>query len=195
MAEGSDEGSGDRDDQKGCAEDVAGLVRAALSHDREAFGALCVRFERAVFLTVYRLVGNEADALDVLQNTLMRSYRGLNTYDVGRPFRNWLLTIAVNEARSLLRRRRRRRFISLHQVAEPAQPGSAGPRGRAEQVAAAELRDAMGSLPVDERTAFVLRYVESRSPAEVANLMDVSARTVRRLCRGARDRLRKLLRE
>lgn len=195
MGTSSDEGPRDRDGQTGCGEDTAQLVRAALSHDREAFGELCSRFEKSVFLTVHRLLGNEADAMDAVQNTLMRSYRSLRTYDVSRPFRNWLLAIAVNEARSLLRKRQRRRLVSLDQAPESIQPVSTGSGRGVDQVAEAELREVMEKLPFDERAAFVFRYVEGRRLGEVAELMNVSERTVQRLCKGARDRLRRFLEE
>jgi RNA polymerase sigma-70 factor (ECF subfamily) len=133
--------------------------------------------------------------MDVVQNTLMRGYRKLGSFDQSRSFRIWLLAIAVNEARSLLRRRRRRPHISLGSVPDGGDSVAATARQSTDQVSAAELKEAMESLSSDERTAFVLRYVESRSAAEVAELMGVSERTVRRLCQEARERLRKLLGE
>jgi RNA polymerase sigma-70 factor (ECF subfamily) len=185
----------DGENQGRDAEDITELVRGALAHDRQAFGELCSRFEKMVFFTAYRLVGNEADAMDVVQNTLMRGYRNLRSYDQSRSFRIWLLAIAVNEARSLLRTRRRTRHISLGSVPDAGESVAATARESTDQVAAAELKDAMESLSSDERTAFVLRYVERRSAVEVAELMGISERTVRRLCREARDGLRRLLGE
>ncbi len=172
--------------------DVSELARRAVAGDRAAFARLCTHFEKAVFLTAYRLVGSEADAMEVVQNTLLRGYRSLHTYDAGRPFRTWLLAIAVNEARRLLRQRQRTSLVSLDPGVEPAVTTSG--QG-VDHVARAELKDALGRLPVDERTTFVLRYVEGRGPGEVAELMNVSERTVRRLCQGAKKRLRRLLGE
>ena len=172
-------------------EEVAELVGRALSGERAAFAELCVRFERPIFLLAYRLVGNEADAMDVVQNTLLRGYKGLSTYDGDRPFRTWLLAIAVNEARRLLRQRSSRPTVSLAETGET--PFADNPRSGLGALTRAELTDALDQVPSDERTAFVLRYVESHTPGEVAELMGVSARTVRRLCRGARTRLRRLL--
>jgi len=195
MPTGAGEGSGERKTRAGSSEDTAQLVRSAISHDTEAFGRLCTRFEKSVFLTVYRLLGNHADALDAVQNTLMRGYEGLRTYDLSRPFRNWLLAIAVNEARSLLRKRKRRRVVSLDQVEEPIQPASTGLGQGGDQVQEVESREMMEHLPFDERAAFVFRYVEGRRLGEVAEIMGVSERTVQRLCKGARDRLRRFLKE
>jgi len=191
MAAAPDGESARRSDQQHRPDEVAELVGRAASGQRDAFAELCVRFERSLFLSAYRLVGNEADAMDVVQNTLLRSYKGLSTYDEERPFRAWLLAIAVNEARRLLRRRSSRRTVSLDEAANPTTAHTAT-RGLT-TLTRAELTDALGQVPADERTAFVLRYVESHTPGEVAELMGVSARTVRRLCQAARTRLRRLL--
>jgi RNA polymerase sigma-70 factor (ECF subfamily) len=172
-------------------EEVAELVGSALSGERAAFAELCVRFERPIFLLAYRLVGNEADAMDVVQNTLLRTYKGLSTYDGDRPFHTWLLAIAVNEARRLLRRRCSRKAVSLTETGD--EPPVDTRKNGLEGVTRAELTDALDRVPSDERTAFVLRYVESHTPGEVAELMGVSERTVRRLCQKARARLRRLL--
>lgn len=191
MATAPDGESARRPDQHHGPDEVAELVGRAASGQKDAFAELCVRFERSLFLLAYRLVGNEADAMDVVQNTLLRGYKGLSTYDGERPFRAWLLAIAVNEARRLLRRRSSRRTVSLDEAANPTTAHTAT-RGLT-TLTRAELTDALDHVPADERTAFVLRYVESHTPGEVAELMGVSARTVRRLCQAARTRLRRLL--
>ena len=174
------------------AGDVPELARRAVAGEQSAFATLCARFEKAVFLTAYRLMGNEADAMEVVQNTFLRGYRGLRTYDPSRSFRTWLLAIAVNEARRLLSRRTKDPNLSVGSGPELA--GEPAARN-SDHVARAELKDALDALATDERAAFVLRYVESRSPGEVAQLMGVSERTVRRLCQGAKQRLRSLLGE
>jgi len=191
MAAAPDGEPAKRPDEHHKPDDVTELVGRAASGQRDAFAELCVRFERSVFLLAYRLVGNEADAMDVVQNTLLRGYKGLSTYDGERPFRAWLLAIAVNEARRLLRRRSSRRTIGLDEAADPTTAHTA--TGGLTTLTRAELTDALGHVPADQRTAFVLRYVESHTPGEVAELMDVSERTVRRLCQAARARLRTLL--
>ena len=169
--------------------DVVRWVRETLQGDTASFGQLSARFEKLIFRTSYHLVGNEADALDVVQNTLIRSYKGLRRYDPRRPFRTWILAIAVNEARRLLRRRRGRRTVSL----PPGEGLSTPPSGAGGGPAASEINEALDSIPEKERTAFVLRYVENHTPKETAELMRTSERTVRRLCGSARTRLRKLL--
>ena len=192
MAETQDGKPDDGDARAEALEDIAELVHRAAAGDEAAFAEICSRFDKAVFLTAYRLVGNEADAMEVVQNTLLRGYRGLRTYDPSRSFRTWLLAIAVNEARRLLGRRTKDPNLSVESGVELATELAAQ---NSDQVARAELKDALDALATDERAAFVLRYVESRSPGEVAQLMGVSERTVRRLCQGARTRLRKLLGE
>ena len=172
------------------SDDVRELVGRASSGEKAAFAELWVRFEKVLFHTAFRLTRNETDAMDVVQNALVRSYKGISTYDGKRPFRAWLTAITVNEARRLLKQRRRIRTVPLSQIGEATAPG----RHRSlEALTRVEVNDALDHLPREERMAFVLRYVEGYASGEVADVMSVSERTVRRLCLSAKRKLRRLL--
>src|SRR5215467_11691522 len=70
------------------------LVRRTLAGDQEAFAALVEKYKDAVFNVAYRMLGNATEAEDVAQETFVRAYTQLKTYQEGRRFSTWLLSIA-----------------------------------------------------------------------------------------------------
>jgi len=88
-----------------CA-DEAMLVAVALSGDSSAFVELSRRHSRRVLLRVYRVTNNWQDAEDVLQESLMRAFLHLHTFESRASFSTWLTRIAINTALMLLRKRK-----------------------------------------------------------------------------------------
>src|SRR5918911_4868040 len=84
------------------------LVRRAAHGDGEAYGTLVARYYAPCARYAYRALGNREDVEDALQETFLRAYRALRTYEERGAFRAWVLRILVNECRTLVARRRRR---------------------------------------------------------------------------------------
>jgi RNA polymerase sigma-70 factor, ECF subfamily len=76
----------------------AELVRGALGGSEAAFREIVQRYQRAVFGIIVRVVRDPARAEELAQDTFVRAFRALHTYDVKRRFAAWLLTIAHNVA-------------------------------------------------------------------------------------------------
>jgi len=72
------------------------LIHRTRNGDTDAFGEIVYRYQQSVFNTCYRLLGNHRDAEDLTQNTFIRVYRRLHTYDKQRPFGPWIRKIASN---------------------------------------------------------------------------------------------------
>src|ERR1700720_2773438 len=79
------------------------LVAAAKSGDRPAFLELWTRHSSSAFKTAYRITGNRYDAEDAFQDTWMRAYMHLNTFDGRARFSTWLTRIAINSPLILFR--------------------------------------------------------------------------------------------
>ena len=88
-------------------------IEQALAGDQEAFGHLVRAYERPVYNLTYRMLGNSAEAEDAAQETFLRAYSKLATYQPGRKFVNWLLSIASHHCIDRLRRRSRAPQLSL----------------------------------------------------------------------------------
>src|ERR1039457_285235 len=70
-------------------------IRAILSGDKEAYGALVVRHSHSLFRAAFRITGNEADAEDVVQEALLRGYQKLESFESRSNFSTWIYRIAV----------------------------------------------------------------------------------------------------
>ncbi len=169
------------------------LARRAREGDREAFGQLVVATSATCYQLAYRLVGNEDDARDVVQEAYLRAYRGLRRFRGEAAVTTWLYRITANVAARHLERRTRSRTSQLDESLEVPHAGGAGDpeallsaadeRGR--------LVEALGALPDGLRTVVVLRDVYDLSHKEIARELGISQSAAKvRLHRG-----RRLLRE
>src|SRR5204862_7554107 len=83
-------------------------VARARSGDPDAFRVLVERHSRPLFRLAFRMTGNEQDAEDIVQESMLRAYRQLNKFDERASFGTWLYRIAVNCSLDLVRSRKRR---------------------------------------------------------------------------------------
>src|ERR1035438_1813561 len=83
-------------------------VTRARSGDSDAFRALVERHSRSVFRLAFRMTGNEQDAEDVVQESMLRAYKQLGKFDDRASFGTWLYRIAANCSLDLVRSRKRR---------------------------------------------------------------------------------------
>jgi len=128
------------------------------------------------------------DAEDIVQDALLLAHRSLDEFDSrrGTP-RTWLVGVTVNRARQVLRGQRRYAGLLGRFLQEPYETTSSMPF----RSDLAFARECLGALPAREREAFVLVEMEEMSSEEAAQVMDVTASTVRVLLARARKHLRR----
>ncbi len=166
------------------------LAELAAEGDRRAFEALVTRHRQAVYRLCWSATGNAADADDAAQETFVRVYRSLPSYDPARPFGPWLRKIAWNCGLSV----RRDRKTGVPAVAEGDAPEAVDPAPGPEEEAAGNeerrrMEDALAALPDELRMVMVLRAVEGLSYAEIALAAGIPAGTVMSRLSRARTRL------
>lgn len=167
-------------------------IRRVLSGDTEAFRALVERYERPLLCFVRNLVGDAQRSEDVVQEVFLSAYRHLGRFDARRGrFSTWLFAMARNAALSAAKRR---------PAAAPADPPPrADTRTPDRQAAAAELfarlDAALASLPVEQRTAFVLSEFVGLGHEDISAIEGVAAGTIRSRLSRAKVALRSLLSE
>jgi RNA polymerase sigma-70 factor, ECF subfamily len=174
------------------------LIRAGQKGDHQAVETLFRRYQRPLFQTALRVLGNTEDAEDALQDGLLSAYRNLNRFEGRSQFSTWLTRIVINAA--LMRRRsaKSRPAVSLDEAPRedelPAAERFADDGPNPEQVfAGIELRE-MISENLDElspllRTAFVLREVQGYSTGEAAKKLGVTENTLKARLWRARHQL------
>lgn len=180
----------------------AAFARAAARGDKLAFGRLVDLHKRAVFGLCVRLLRDGEEAKDAAQETFVRAYGAVSTFDPTQPFAPWLLRIARNHCLDLLRRR----VPAAAQVQLDAEPEDGSP---ARELADAEtpaadlvleaaqtrvaLEAAVAQLPANYREVIHLFHVEHLSYKEIASTLDVPIGTVMTWLHRARGRLREAL--
>jgi len=197
-------------EQPGQVPDVE-LVRLAQNGDGAAFAELVSRHQRQLYRLALRMTGSEADAQEVLQEAFLNAYQKLPNFRGEAQFSSWLYRIAANSALMRLRRKRRAPDALADQPLELQ-----GPRFSAEgfldppplsdwsQRADEKMMDrelgtaidqAVGSLPDDYRTVFLLKDVDGLSNEEITSALDLTVPAVKSRLHRARLALREKLGE
>ena len=172
------------------------LLARAQRGQRDALDQLLRLHQPTIHAVCRRITGNDADALDATQEALIAVVRGLARFDGRARLSTWIYRIATNAALDELRRRQRRPRLGLMDDQGDAEPtDSAMQLDLAESVVArAEIDDALGQLAPEFRVAVVLRDLCRLDYAEIAEILEIPAGTVRsRIARG-RGQLADLLR-
>jgi RNA polymerase sigma-70 factor (ECF subfamily) len=158
-------------------------IRRARQGDQDAFAQLVELYQRPVFNLCYRMIGDAAGAEDAAQETFLRAYTRLASYDLQRKFSSWLLAIAAHYCIDQLRRRR---FNLVEWDDSPESEGNAMPdpgpapeeialRHEAER----EVRQLLNALPPDYRAVIILRYWQQLSYEEIAEMLRLTLPAVK----------------
>jgi len=154
---------------------------------------------RRIFLQIYRMVGNVADAQDLAQEAFIKALQRQEQLQDQQKAAHWLSRIATNTALDFLRRHGRVSFIEIEEAPEVHRSyrGSHPADSPEELLLQSEhhdyLQDALGSLTPRERAAFVLRDLEDIPAEEVAHRLGCSQATVRSHIANARIKLKKYM--
>ncbi len=153
-------------------------VARARAGDGDGFRTLVERHGRALFRLAYRMTGNEHDAEDVVQETLLRAFRRLDQWDGRAQFSSWLFRIAANCSYDVLRARVRREEDPMPEGPEGTEvdlrsfdpaPDRLAQSGEIRQ----RLQVAMSRMSARERAAFALRHLQGLSIAEIGDALDL----------------------
>ena len=169
----------------------AHLVVLVARGDEGAFEKLVQKYQQAVFITIYRYVGNQDDVQDLAQEIFIKVWRNAGKFKGKSKFSTWLYRIVVNHCINY-RRKNKRRAISLDEMTEKGKtPESLKVEPDWEQRRRVEfVRKAVDELPERQRMALVLAQYEDKSYKEIAEIMEISLSSVESLIFRARSALR-----
>jgi RNA polymerase sigma-70 factor (ECF subfamily) len=180
-------------------DDEAELIARSQHGDVEAFNLLIEQYQRIMYGTVLRLLGDQDVAADVTQDAFIAAFRAIRTYRGGASFRAWLLRIGSNLACDHWRRVQRHPTTSLEMLTndDDARTNSpldtlamVGPESNPEEhVLTLELHDViqrgLEQLPLEQRTVIILCDIQGLSYEEAAQAIPTNLGTIRsRLSRG-----------
>lgn len=169
------------------------LVALALGGRQAAFAEIVSRHKQPLHRLIARIINDEDEALDILQDVFVAAHGSLRRFDMARPMRAWLARIAINKARDWHRRRAVRRLISavlpLEHVTEIADKQPAIDAAAADREELRLVSAAIANLPANLRETLILRAVEGMTQAETAETLGISEKAVETRLYRARQRL------
>jgi RNA polymerase sigma-70 factor, ECF subfamily len=181
------------------------LITRALAGDRDAFGALVDQYKRIVFSIGLKHLRNEEEAMDLVQDTFLKAWTKLDSYQPDSNFKAWICRIAANGSIDRIRRNRTRRAdeiddrLGFDDIADSRVPaigmwGRTNPLEDTERSALGQrLMAALDTLPEAHRQCVLLCDVHGYSYQEIAEEMQIPKGTVMSRLFYARKRLQLLL--
>lgn len=164
--------------------DDSELIQHAQQGNPRAFELLVDRYAKTLFALAYSLLGNTADAEDVLQETLIGAYRHVNKFEGRSSVKTWLTKILVRQVARVHRSRKNRRPMSLADMdfEKPDRTSATDDR--------IDVHQMLGVLSEEHREVMVLREIEGFSYEEIAEVLDVPRGTVESRLHRARQALK-----
>ncbi|MCB0062047.1 MAG: sigma-70 family RNA polymerase sigma factor [Caldilineaceae bacterium] len=175
------------------------IITCAVAGDLDAFNQLVLLYQETAFSVAYRMLQNRDAAADAVQDSFIKAYRALQSYQGGN-FRSWLLRIVTNTCYDVLRVRRRRGTESIddtdfaqdhnvYLIDHMERPDAYAERMELNQF----IEEGIRSLPSDQRIALILCDVHGYAYDEIADITEMPMGTVKSRISRARARLREYL--
>ncbi len=169
----------------------ATLVAQVLAGDSGSFGHLVDRYQDQMLAYVVYMGFSEADALDVVQEALVRAFRHLARCGDPERFDGWLFRIVSNVCKTHATRDARRRTEPLEAFRSSIESPAPRPDEAADLSWTREqVRSALGTIPHDQREALVLMYLQGLSVSEISDATGASASAVKMRLKRGREALR-----
>jgi len=172
------------------------LVSRCRRNQDAAWEVIHRRYRRRVFGMAYKFTGRFEEAEDLSQEIFLKAYRALSTYDEDQDFFGWLVGITRNACIDHYRRAKREKMVLSGDLGEMREIASHGPSpyGYMEAAERAKIvRQGLDELPVDLRTALIMRDLKGLSYREITVRLNISEGTVKsRIHRGRAELARRM---
>src|SRR5258708_306344 len=157
--------------------DESALIERIRGGEKALFYELIRPYERSVYLSAYSVLHNQADAEEVMQETLLKAFTHLDQLRSTDKFKSWLMLIAINEARMRRRKDRQHLYESLEEQTMETEEGEFMPRQFSDwreipsdiaerKETKSAVRSALDTLPDNYRAVLVLRDMQHLRVAE-----------------------------
>jgi RNA polymerase sigma-70 factor (ECF subfamily) len=144
------------------------------SSKEEGFRKLMSAYQERLYWVIRRMLHNHPDTDDVLQNTMIKAYRFIDTFNQKSSLHTWLYRIATNESLTFINKKKKRQTLSTEEMSEQlGQELKADPYFNGDDMVIA-LKQAIETLPEKQKAVFNLRYYEEMSYKEMSSVLETS---------------------
>jgi len=179
------------------------LIEKALRGDQKAYEGLVLRYQRGLFNMIYQMVKNREETEDLVQETFIKAFNALGSYDNRFAFSTWLYKIAYNNCIDTIRKKKLKTYpldkpVRTHEgeVQQEIRDDTTSPEGDylyAEKKK--QIQAGIENLPPGYRRVIELRHQQEKSYEEISQLLQIPLGTVKARIFRAREMLKKMLSE
>src|SRR5919108_3964154 len=172
------------------------LIAECLAGNEDAIELMVRQYEGGVFRLALSIVGDQAEAHEITQETFLSALQSLSSYQEKSSFKAWLYTITLNHSRSHLRKRKaierlRATLTGLFRL--DAEKQSSPEEAAIQNEDEAAVWQSLRQLDERHRIVVILRYFHELSIAEISDILDVNEGTIHSRLHNAREKLREAL--
>ena len=160
------------------------LIKKIKKGNQQAFRVLYDSYVDYALRTAYAITKNKSDAADIVQETFIKVFRNIDSFDMNKLFRPWFYRILINESMRFLKRNSREAVTSSDQLLDYLH------HFQNEIRSYENLGIALDNLPKDTRTLLILKYLNAFTEKEIAEMLDISVGAVKSRLYKARNELR-----
>jgi RNA polymerase sigma-70 factor, ECF subfamily len=160
------------------------LLRRCMSNDPDAYNKLFAQYNRRIFNTAYRILGEESSAEDALQETLLNIYRGISSFRGDSKVSTWISKIAINVCLGMLRKGKNRQYSELDDESVAELQAESTPCVDPLAYASREelksfVREAFSRMPEKQSIVVQLHDMEGNTIQEIAKIIGCPAGTIK----------------
>ncbi len=170
------------------------LVRKVKDGDLKAFEELVRSYQRRIYVAIYRMVHNVSDTEDLVQDTFIRAFHSIGSFNEKYHFSTWIYRIAMNLSINHLKKQTTK-SVSLDSLPPRlVVDKTTNPVNKAnESILKEKIKSALEQLPSEQKAVFILRTYEEFSYEEIARTLNISIGTVMSRLSRAREKLKEIL--
>ncbi|MFC2165472.1 RNA polymerase sigma factor [Acidobacteriota bacterium] len=170
------------------------LIVKAKRGDSQAFESLVRKYQKSIYYLCHRMTGAHQSADDLSQDTFIKAYLSLHTFNESMNFFSWIRRIAINSALNFLKKRKREKPLGEREMRGANSPDASPqelPQDTLQKKQMEKIfKKALAELPDEQRVIFVLKVYENQSYEQIANMLKIPHGTVMSRLSRARHKLK-----
>lgn len=172
------------------------IIERVRRGETNLFNELVLRYQNKIFAYIYKIVNHKEEAEDIVQETFIKVYKNLNSFDADKKFSSWLYRISHNETINYLKKNKKVNVLYYEDNSYLLNLLKTEKNLIKELIIEEDdqkLKTALKKLPLKYKEVIVLKYLEDKSYEEIAQILHKPIATVGTLINRAKSQLKKIL--